>query len=147
MELQKRLAAQTLKCGPGRIKFDPTKLSEIEEAITAFDILRLINKGYIRKLQAIGVSRGRAKKRAAQRRKGRQSGHGKRKGGHKVRQQPKTKWVRSARAQRTLAKTLKVKEHINNKSYREIYAKIKGGFFRSVKHIKLFIQEKGMTKK
>jgi len=147
MELQKRLAAQSMKCGPGRVKFDPTKLKEIEEAITSFDIQRLIKKGYIRKEQEKGVSRGRAKKRAAQRRKGRQSGHGKRKGKTKARTKPKTQWVLGARAQRTLAKTLRDKEHINNGAYREIYAKIKGGFFRSVKHIKLFIQEKGMTKK
>lgn len=147
MKLQKRLAAQALKCGPGRVTFDTAKLKEIKEAITTFDIRRLINQGIITKKQEQGVSRFQAKHRANQRKKGRQSGHGSRKGKNTARQQPKLQWMRSARAQRTLIKALKDKGHIDNAAYRALYLKIKGGFFRSTKHIKLYIDEHNMVKK
>lgn len=147
MDLQKRLASQVLKCGEGRVRFDPSKLGEIKEAITKFDILRLINKGTVYKVQSQGVSRARAKQIASQKRKGRQSGHGSRKGKSTARLNPKTQWIANARSQRTLAKTLKEKQIIDNEAFRAIYAKIKGGFFRSTKHIKIYIQEQEMVRK
>ena len=70
MQLQKRLAAKVLKCGPRRIRLDPEKLTEVKEAITTFDIKRLINKKTITKNQAKGVSRVRARKIRIQKRKG-----------------------------------------------------------------------------
>lgn len=147
MDLQKRLASQVMKCGLGRVKFDPTKLGEIKEAITKFDILRLINKGTIYKVQSQGISRARAKHISAQKRKGRKSGQGSRKGKSTARLNPKTMWIANARAQRTLAKALKEGQIIDNEAYRSIYTKIKGGFFRSTKHIKIYIQEQEMVRK
>lgn len=147
MDLQKRLASQVLKCGLGRVKFDPAKLGEIKEAITKFDVLRLINKGTIYKVQSQGVSRARAKQISAQKKKGRQSGHGSRKGKATARLNPKSMWIANARAQRALAKKLKENKLIDNKAFRAIYAKIKGGFFRSTKHIKIYIQEQEMIRK
>ena len=145
--LQKRLAAQLLNCGPGRVRFDPTKLGEIKEAITKFDIARLINKGTIYKEQSQGVSRVRANKRASQRRKGRQSGYGSRKGSATARLKPKDKWINDVRAQRELAKKLKEKKLIDTTDFKTLYSKIKGGFFRSTKHIKIYIEEQEMVKK
>jgi len=147
MELQKRLAAQALNCGLGRIRFDPSKLSEIKEAITTFDVIRLINKGSIYKIQAQGVSRARAKQIASQKRKGRQSGHGSRKGKANARLNQKTQWINSVRTQRTLIKKLKENKLVDNEAFRSLYAKVKGGFFRSTKHIKIYIQEQEMLKK
>ncbi len=147
MELQKRLAAHVLTCGPRRVRFDPTKLTEIKEAITKFDIQRLINKGYIYKVQEKGVSRARAKHIRNQKRKGRQAGHGSRKGKSTARLNPKTQWIANARVQRTLIKTLRENQLIDRKSFRSLYTKIKGGFFRSTKHIKLYIKEQDMVKK
>ncbi len=147
MDLQKRLASQILKCGLGRVRFDPSKLGEIKEAITKFDVLRLINKGTIYKLQSQGVSRARAKQISAQKKKGRQSGHGSRKGKSTARLNPKTMWIANARTQRALAKKLKENKLIDNEAFRAIYAKIKGGFFRSTKHIKIYIQEQEMIRK
>src|SRR3989338_6896284 len=102
MELQKRLASQVLKCGPGRVRFDPSQLEEIGKAITAFDIRRLVNKGAVYKIQSQGVSRARAKASDAQKRKGRQVGHGSRKGKSKARLNPKSRWIEAVRAQRAL---------------------------------------------
>lgn len=147
MELQKRLASQVLKCGPGRVRFDPAQLEEIKKAITAFDIRRLINKGTIYKLQVQGVSRVRARVYAAQKRKGRKVGHGSRKGKSTARLNPKSRWVEAARAQRELLQGLRTGEYITNESYRSLYAKVHGGFFRSTRHIKIYIKEQGMLRK
>jgi large subunit ribosomal protein L19e len=147
MDLQKRLASQILKCGLGRVRFDPTKLGEIKEAITKFDVSRLINKGTVYKVQSQGISRARAKHISAQKKKGRKSGHGSRKGKSTARLNPKTQWIANARSQRALAKKLKQNQIIDNESFKTIYAKIKGGFFRSTKHIKIYIQEQEMIRK
>ena len=147
MKLQKRLASQTLGCGPKRVRFDPTKLSEIKEAITTFDVTRLINKGIIYKVQAKGVSRARAKKIATQKSKGRRSGHGSRKGKANARLNQKTHWVNSVRTQRELIKKLRENEIIEKTDFRALYNKVKGGFFRSTKHIKIYIQEQDMVRK
>lgn len=147
MRLQKRLAAQLLNCGEGRIRFDTEKISDIKSAITKFDIQQLIEKGIITKLQAKGVSRARAKKIQEQKRKGRRSGHGSRKGKATARKNPKTVWVAMARSQRALIKILREKKHIDKKTFRMLYAKIKGGFFRSAKHIKVYLREQEVIKK
>ena len=147
MDLQKRLASQVLKCGPGRVRFDPSQLEEIKKAITTFDIKRLINKGSVFKLQVQGVSRSRARVADAQKRKGRRSGHGSRKGRSTARLNPKTQWIANARTQRELLQALRGGGHITNESYRSLYAKVHGGFFRSIRHIKIYIKEQGMVKK
>ena len=145
MELQKRLASQVLKCGPGRVRFDPTQLEEIGKAITAFDIRRLINKGLVYKVQSQGVSRVRAKMTATQKRKGRKTGHGSRKGRSTARLNPKSRWVEAVRAQRLLLQNLRKGKIIDNESFRSLYAKVHGGFFRSTRHIKIYIKEQGMV--
>lgn len=147
MKLQKRLAAQEMNCGNGRVRFDPTQLKEIKEAITTFDIRRLINKGIIYKEQDIGVSRARAKVRENQRKKGRQTGHGSRKGKHNARLSSKLTWVRGVRTQRALIQRMKERELITNETFKDAYAKIKGGFFRSTNHIKIFLEENDLIKK
>jgi len=43
-------------------------------------------------------------------------------------------------------KELKDKDLLIPGSFWNLYRKSKGGFFRSVRHIKLFIKEKGMVK-
>ncbi len=118
----------------------------LKKAITRFDIQRLINKGMIYKVQSKGISTARAKKTAAQKRKGRQTGHGSRKGKTTARQNPKTKWVQGVRSQRALIQRLRSAQLIDNTSFRELYSKVKGGFFRSAKHIKIFIKEQDMIK-
>lgn len=139
---QKRLAAQILKCSKKRIKFDPDRSSDIKEAITRIDIKGLIKDKAIRKIHARGVSRGRARKRLVQRRKGKQKGPGSKKGSRGARLPRKRAWINKIRAQRKLLKKLKENKIINDKEYREFYLKSKGGFFRSRRHIKLYLSEK-----
>src|SRR3990172_7178921 len=134
MELQKRLASQVVGCGPKRVRFNPEKLAEIKEAITTFDVTRLINKGIVYKVQAKGVSRARAKKIAIQKSKGRRSGHGSRKGKANARLNQKTHWINSVRTQRELIKKLRANGIIEKTDFRALYNKVKGGFFRSTNH-------------
>lgn len=142
LDNQKRLAAQILKCSEKRIKFDPDRLSNIKEAITKVDIRGLIKDKAIRKAYIKGVSRGRARKRLVQRRKGKQRGVGSRKGSRGARLPRKREWINKIRVQRELLKKLKEKKIIDDRLYRELYLKSKGGFFRSRRHIKLYLEER-----
>lgn len=141
MDLQKRLAAKVLDCGVNRVRFSPAESEEIKKAITAFDIRRLVKKGIISKLSEKGVSRVRAKKRNIQRRKGRQSGHGSRKGTENARKSSKEKWVNSVRAQRALLERLREKSLITSETFKMLYRKVKGGYFRSINHIKIYLKD------
>ena len=51
------------------------------------------------------------------------------------------------RTQRKLIKTLKDKEVITSKVYRNLYNKVRGNFFRSRRHIKIYLEEHNLTKK
>src|SRR3989338_6712550 len=139
---QKRLAAVILKCSKKRIRFDPDSLSDTKEAITKADIRGLINDKVIIKVPAKGVSRVRARKRLVQRRKGKQKGPVSRKGSRGARLPRKREWINKVRAQRELLNRLREKKIIDGKLYRDLYLKSKGGFFRSKRHIKIYLEER-----
>ncbi|MFH1439904.1 MAG: 50S ribosomal protein L19e [Candidatus Woesearchaeota archaeon] len=141
LKVQKRIAAQILKCSEKRVVFDPDSLKEIKEAITKADIKSLIRQHVIRKIQKKGVSRVRAKKRHIQKTKGRQRGKGVRKGTANARTPKKRSWINKIRLQRSFLKKLKEKSLLSTKIYRMLYVKAKGGFFRTHKHLKNYINE------
>lgn len=147
LRVQKRLAAQVMKCSEKRVIFDPSRLDEIKEAITKVDIRNLIKDGAIVRRAKKGVSRFRARKIRLQKSKGKRKGHGSRKGTFGARSNRKSRWVAHVRLQREFIRELKNKKIINNEIYRNLYMKIKGGFFRSKRHIKLYMEEKGISKK
>lgn len=146
LKIQKRLAAQVLKCSPKRIRFDAERLEEIKEAITKADIKGLINSKAIIRVQKKGVSRFRAKIRHLKKKEGRHRGFGSRKGRNTARLPPKKKWMNAVRLQRRILKIMKNKKNIDNKVFYELYAKVKGGFFRSKRHLELYIQEHKLAK-
>tara|TARA_Y100000310_G_C20656568_1_gene802253 strand:+ start:612 stop:1052 length:441 start_codon:yes stop_codon:yes gene_type:complete len=141
MAVQKRLAAQILKCSPKRITFNTENLDEIKEAITKQDVKDLIKSKIITRKPVKNTSRGKARKLQIQKSKGRRKGPGSRKGKASARLRPKLVWMRKVRVQRKLLSTLKDKGVIDTKFYRELYLKSKGGFFRSKRHMSLFIKE------
>jgi large subunit ribosomal protein L19e len=147
MKLQKRLAARVMNCSPKRIIFDEAKLDEIKEAITKFDIRRLVNRGIITRKPEQGISKYRARAIRTQKRKNRQVGHGSRKGTANARANDKLQWMRRIRAQRDLLKRMRDHNLISRENFKSMYAKAKGGFFRSTHHIKLFLQEQEMILK
>ncbi len=143
---QKRIAAIILKVGTTRVWIDETKISEVKEAVTKHDIRSLINDGIIKAKPKTGVSRVRARARLIQRRKGRQTQTGSRKGKMTARLPSKVAWMFKIRKQRNFLKELKEKNLIEPAIYRELYLKAKGNFFRSKAHIKLYITEHNLIK-
>ncbi len=144
--LQKRLASQLLKCSPKKIRLNPEMADEINESITKLDVRGLLSKGVIYRVKPKCHSRGRARIRHMQHKKRRRSGQGSRKGSKNARQGGKREWINKIRKQRSLLKYLRSKNIITPQIYGELYSKSKGGFFRSVRHIKLYLHEKGLMK-
>ena len=147
LKAQKRLASQILKCSEKRIVFDSGRLEDIKEAITKADIRGLVSNKVITKKPVKGVSKVRARKRKEQKRKGRQKGFGSKKGKKGARLPQKKAWMNKVRIQRRFIKHLRGKKAIDKKNYQSIYLKIKGGFFRSKRHIKLYLKEQGLIEK
>ncbi len=147
LKVQKRLAGKILKCSPSRIRLDSLRLSDIKEAITKADIRSLIREGAVTKKPIKGISRFHARKIKLQKKKGRKKGAGSKKGPRKARLPKKTAWIKKVRAQRNFLNNLKERNLISSKNFRTIYNKIKGGFFRSKRHIKLFLEEKNLFNK
>ncbi|MEM4222000.1 MAG: 50S ribosomal protein L19e [archaeon] len=139
MELNKvkMLASKITKAGISRIAIlDPQKAMQ---AITKDDVRELLKTNAIKVKRVKGVSRGRARKRHEQRKKGRRSGHGVRKGTKRARLEKKKRHMIKVRA---LRKTLKeLKPTLKKGLYRKLYLQIKGGFFRSKKHLIETIKE------
>ena len=148
MELrtQKRIAGSVLKCSTKRVYFSPDHLEEIKEAITKQDIRELINANVIQKVPKKGVCRVNARKQLEQKRKGRRTGQGSRKGKHTARLSKKEAWVTKVRKQRTFLKELKTKSLVTGVNFNDLYSKVKGGFFRSLNHLKYFMKEKDLFK-
>lgn len=144
---QRRLASKILKVGLNKIVFDKSKLEEIKEAVTKEDIRDLIDSKAIIPRQSKGISRVRARKRRSQKRRGRQKNIGSRKGKRGARLNSKVSWMNRIRSQRILIKELKDKNKISKETYRNLYNKCKGGFFRSKRHIRLYLEENNLLEK
>jgi len=138
---QKRIAAKVLKKGIKKIKFDPTRLGDIKEAITRSDIKGLVLDKAISADPKRGTSRSRARKIIIQKRKGRKTGKGSRTGVITSRLPRKENWMNHLRKQRQFIQELRDKKLISTQVYRTMYSKTKGGFFRSRNHIKIYLTE------
>jgi len=133
---QRRMAASLLKCGHTRVWMDPDRLEEIAKAVTRNDVSVLINGGAIKSLQKQGISRGRHNYLLNQKKKGRRTGQGSRKGPKHARLPRKERWIRTIRPIRTYLKKLREKQQIDAHTYRVYYQKAKGGVFRNTQHLK-----------
>ena len=56
-------------------------------------------------------------------------------------------WINKVRLQRELLKQLRADQKLENEAYYDLYNKSKGGFFRSIRHMKIYIQERNILKK
>lgn len=146
LRLQKRLAARLLDCSPKRVRFDPVQLNDIKEGITKSDVRLLVSDKLVTKRPEKGVSRARARKTREQKRKGMRRGHGSKKGTPNANKPMKERWMEKVRVQRIFLKLLKEKERISLPTYRLLYRKSKGGYFRSKRHIKLYIDDQRLWK-
>ena len=136
-----------MKASPKKIHFDEDRLDEIKEAITKSSILKLANDQAIIADPKRGVSRVRARKIKEQKAKGRRKGKGSRKGKITTRVPKKETWMNKVRLQRAFLRTLKEKELIDTKTYRKLYLMSKGGFFRSKRHIQIYIDDHDLIQK
>jgi len=134
LKTQRRLAARILKTGRHRVYFDPDALEDIDEAVTRADIRRLISEGAIAPKPVLGTSRHRARKRAIQRKKGRQRGHGTRSGTKNARNPKKRRWISTIRPLRARLRSMKEAGDLDTRSYRKYYRMAKSGMFKSRAH-------------
>lgn len=146
LNVQKRLAADVLRCSAKRVVFDTERLAEIKESITKADIRALVEQGAIRKVPMRGISRARTRLVQLQKRKGKRKGHGSRKGSAGARTNKKRTWVNKVRLQRSYLQNLRTRKIIESAKFVELYKKIKGGFFRSKRHMELYLTEQGILK-
>ena len=135
------MAARILKCGESRIWMDPAKLGDISQAITSADVRRLIGSGIIYAKPKMGVSKGRKRYIAAQKKKGRRKGKGSRKGSIGSRFSRKRSWINVVRAQRQMLKEMRVTGKVDKKVYKDLYYKSKGGYFRSRAHLQTHVDD------
>lgn len=145
LTIQKRLSGNVLGCSPKRVRFDPERLDDIKESITKADIRSLIKDKAVYCVPKKGVSRFRARKIQLQKSKGKKRGFGSRKGKKTARLNSKTAWINKIRSQRALLKTLKNNQIVAKETSRELYKKSQAGFFRSKRHLKLYIEERGLA--
>ncbi len=138
---QKRLAAQVMGVGVSRVWIDPEFEDEVSLAITKDDIRRLIDEGAIQVKQKTGVSRGRARFKQAQKRKGQRRGPGRRKGKYTAKISRKERWMMKIRPLRKELKRLRDEGRITRKVYRMLYLKAKGNAFRNTAHLRTYIAE------
>jgi len=144
---QKKLAARALGISKKRIKFVPNSeedRTQLKELISREGVKDLVNEGIIKKLPKTGISRSSANKILSQKKKGRQSGAGSRKGTANARFKEKDKWMIKIRALRKQLKQFKDEGKLDTKSYRNLYRKSKGNFFRNKRHMLLYINQNNL---
>lgn len=142
LEFQKRIAADILKCGVSRVRFDSDRLDEIAEAITREDVKRLIEDGAIYKIPETGVSRARARER-----RDRKRGPGSRKGKKHSVVTRKERWILKVRVQRRKLKELRDKRLIERSTYRKVYMMVKAGAFKSVRDLLTYLESNKLIRR
>ena len=137
---KKKMAAVMLKTGISRVRLDPNNADRIEDAITKGAIRGLIKEGVIWAIPAIGVSKGRLRKRKASGKQHR--GRGSIEGASGARMTRKSQWVSKVRTLRKHLRMLKDRGEISGKIFDEIYIRVKNGEVKSVRHLKEIVKSR-----
>lgn len=146
LQSQREIASRVLRCGKSRVWFDPSRIEDIEEAITAEDVRRLVRDGVIRKIPAKGNSGFRINFARMQKQKGRRKGKGSMKGKLGTRIAKKTAWIKRIRTIRKVLKELRDSKRIDKKMHRKVYMVSKSGYLRSRAHLMTYLERNNMLK-
>ena len=144
---QRRLAAEILKVGEGRVWIDPNRTEEVEAAITREEIRKLVHEGVIRSLQKKGVSRARARVLQEKKRKGLRRGPGRKSGAARARVSKKQAWMKKIRPLRKKLRELKASRAITESVYRQLYNMAGSGVFESAADLERYIRTRGLGRK
>jgi large subunit ribosomal protein L19e len=135
LDNKKRLAANALKIGKGRIMLVESRLDEIKEAITKQDIKDLVKAG------AIKIKEIKGRKAVKKRKTKRQEGKIKMKVSKR-----KQEYVKITRKLRAYAKELKNNGKLGKAEYKIVRKKIKAKDFKSKSQLKDYLKEGGTIK-
>lgn len=140
LRTKRQLVSRILGVGVDRVKFDPTYLDDVADAITRDNIRSLITANVIEIRPIKGTSKGRAHFKKAQRKK-RGTKHGSRKGSRGARVGKKEVYVKRIRAMRHQLKVSKARKEIANESYWKLYKQVNGNQVRNLAHLRSLIEE------
>ena len=144
---QRRLAAEILKVGEGRVWIDPDRTEDVEAAITREEIRKLIHEGLIRSLPKKGVSRARARVLRGKKKKGLRRGPGGKSGSTRARVSKKEAWMKKIRPLRKKLRELKNSRAISESVYRQLYNMAGSGVFESAADLERFIRTRGLGRR
>lgn len=142
--LARRLAAEILGVGESRIWINPENLDKVATVISRDEVRKLIKDGIITIRPPSTPSRGRVRTRLRQKKKGRRRGPGSRKG---TKITEKEIWVVKVRALRRYLRYLRKRKLIDRRTYRKLYLMIKGGAFRSKRHLETYLTERKLMRR
>ena len=132
---QRRLAAEILRVGKGRVWMDPNEVSEIALANSRKSVRKLIKDNFIFKKKIQIHSRQRALLRKQERRLGRHTGLGKRRGCSDGRMPQKFLWIRRQRTLRRLLKKYREGKKFDKHLYHQLYLDCKAAIYNSNRNL------------
>jgi len=134
------MAAQLMKVGENKVRFNPERLEDVSEALTREDVRALIKSGAVSHIPKKGNSSARIKERLEKKATGKRRGHGSRKGSAKTRIGSKSRWISKIRAIRDEIKKMREDGAIDSSQYRQIYRQAKGNLFHSRRHVREHVE-------
>jgi large subunit ribosomal protein L19e len=147
LKSQRRLAAEIMKVGEGRVWIDPERIDYVEAAITRDEIRKLIHEGVVKSLPERGISRYRARVLTEKRKKGLRRGPGGKSGSARSKISKKQAWINRIRPIRSRLRELKDSRAITASIYRKLYDMSGSGVFESKADLERYIKTHDMWRR